>query len=186
VTVYAPQAPSDALPRLRGRCRVCWRSCALTRAGNAWRHGARRLGGTFVYEPAGILACPGAGLPPLGQPGPDPDPLPGQVVDRSPFTRAYPGATVYLLHLDPPFGHARHYTGFASDLHGRLAHHGTTTGANLLLHAAKAGGTWTLARTWNGDRHLERRLKAHGATRRCPICRPDLIERLLADQTGTP
>jgi hypothetical protein len=88
---------------------------------------------------------------------------------------------VYLLHLDEPFGHAKHYTGWASDLYGRLAHHGTTSGANLLLHVAKAGIGWQLARTWDGDRYLERRLKrAGGATRRCPICRPDLAVRLAA------
>jgi hypothetical protein len=185
VTVYAPQRPLDAPPRPRGRCRVCWRSCALTRRGNAWHHGARHPWGTFLYRPEGILACPGAGHPPLGEPGPDLEPLPGQAVDRSDLTRPHPGGTVYLLHLDPPFGHAKHYTGWASDLYGRLAHHGTTTGANLLLHAAKAGGSWTLARTWPGDRYLERRLKrSGGAARRCPICRPDLAVRLAAASSG--
>jgi hypothetical protein len=179
VTVYAPLRPLDAPRAPRGRCRVCWRSCALTRRGNAWYHGARnpwqRLGGR----------CPGAGLPPLGQPGPEPALLPGQARERDVLARPHPGGTVYLLHLDPPFGHARHYTGWASDLYGRLAHHGTTSGANLLLHAAKAGGTWTLARTWAGDRYLERRLKrAGGASRRCPICRPDLAERLVAASSG--
>jgi predicted GIY-YIG superfamily endonuclease len=92
---------------------------------------------------------------------------------------------VYLLHLDAPFGHARHYTGFANDLYGRLAHHGTSTGANLLLHVAKAGIGWQLARTWRGDRYLERRLKrAGGASRRCPVCRPDLADRLAAASSG--
>jgi hypothetical protein len=174
VTLYAPQRPLDASGRPRGRCRVCRRSCALTGRGRAWHHAARTYGGI-------LGRCPGAGHPPVGQPGPDLDPLPGQLVDRATLIRPHPGGTVYLLHLDAPFGHARHYTGWASDLYGRLAHHGTTTGANLLLHVAKAGIGWQLARTWNGDRHLERRLKrAGGATRRCPLCRPDLAERLLA------
>jgi hypothetical protein len=175
VTLYAPQRPLDAHPRPRGRCRVCRRSCALTRRGLVGWHEPRLP----HPSPGSVRRCPGAGHPPAGRPGPDLDPLPGQLVDRSALTRAYPGGTVYLLHLDEPFAHARHYTGWASDLYGRLAHHGTTSGANLLLHVAKAGGTWTLARTWPGDRRLERRLKAHGGTRRCPVCRPDLAEQLL-------
>jgi hypothetical protein len=179
VTVYAPLRPLDASRAPRGRCRVCWRSCALTRRGNAWHHGARGPGH------GGFLRCPGAGLPPLGRPGPEPALLPGQTREGGLLARPHPGGTVYLLHLDPPFGHARHYTGWASDLHGRLAHHGTSQGANMLWHAAKAGGTWTLARTWPGDRYLERRLKrAGGASRRCPVCRPDLAGRLVAASSG--
>ena len=30
---------------------------------------------------------------------------------------------VYTLHLDPPLGHARHYTGFGKDREARLADH---------------------------------------------------------------
>jgi predicted GIY-YIG superfamily endonuclease len=176
VTLYAPQRPLDASGRPRGRCRTCRRSCALTRRGNAWQHGARTYGST-------LGRCPGAGLPPAGVPGPEVAPLPGQLVvgDRELLAPARPGGTVYLLHLDEPFGHARHYTGWASDLHGRLAHHAAGTGANLLRHVAKAGIGWQLARTWQGDRYLERRIKRRGgATRRCPICRPDLADRLIA------
>lgn len=180
MTLSAPQRPLDAPHAPRGRCRVCWRSCALTRRGLTWWHRAT------VRLPDGRRPrCLGSGLPPFGQPGPEFDLLPEVLRARTQtLTRPYPGGTVYLLHLDEPFGHAKHYTGWASDLYGRLAHHGTTSGANLLLHVAKAGGTWTLARTWNGDRYLERRLKAHGATRRCPICRPDLAEQLLAASCG--
>lgn len=79
--------------------------------------------------------------------------------------------TVYLLHFDEPFGHARHYLGWARNLDARLAHHKRGTGANLLRHVAAAGIHWRLARTWRGDRHLERRLKNRGgASRICPIC----------------
>jgi hypothetical protein len=176
VTLNGSKRPLDAPRRPRGRCRVCRRSCALTRRENVWHHLARCAAGPYDG-----LRCRGAGLPPLGHPGRTPDPSPRQIVvaDRELLAPAHPDGTVYLLHLDEPFGHAKHYTGWASDLHGRLAHHGGPSGANLLWHVAKAGGTWTLARTWAGDRNLERRLKAHGATRRCPICRPDLAEQLL-------
>ena len=80
--------------------------------------------------------------------------------------------TVYLLHFDRPFGHARHYLGWASNLEGRLWHHEHGDGANLLKHVKRAGITWTLARTWEGDRHLERRLKNRGGhSRLCPLCK---------------
>jgi hypothetical protein len=179
VTLYAPQCPLDAPARPRGRCRVCRRSYALTRAGNVWTHAARPM----------RLRCNGSADRPLGQPSSrvQAGPHPGQVVvaDRELLAPARLGGTVYLLHLDAPFGHAKHYTGWASDLYGRLGHHGTSTGANLLWHVAKAGIGWQLARTWPGDRHLERRLKrGGGAARRCPICRPDLAERLAAASNG--
>jgi hypothetical protein len=83
--------------------------------------------------------------------------------------------TVYLLHLSQPYGHARHYTGYAGNgargLARRLAEHGTARGARLLAVAAGAGITWELARTWPGGRARERQLKRQGgAARRCPLC----------------
>lgn len=79
---------------------------------------------------------------------------------------------VYLLHLDRPFGHAKHYVGFAADLDARLAHHAAGTGANLLRHVRAAGIGWTLARTWErSSRAFERTQHNGGHARRCPICR---------------
>ena len=81
---------------------------------------------------------------------------------------------VYLLHFDKPFGHARHYLGWAINLDGRLHHHEKGTGANLLKHAKAAGVSWSLVRTWPGDRYLERRLKNQGGhSRKCPACRAE-------------
>lgn len=96
------------------------------------------------------------------------------------LTAEHPGGTVYLLHFAEPFGHARHYLGWASygNLHARLAHHRAGTGANLMRHVGLAGIGWELARTWPGDRHLERSMKVRGATRRCPVCRPELGPRI--------
>lgn len=83
--------------------------------------------------------------------------------------------TVYLLHLDPPYRHARHYTGWAKDLDARLAEHARGAGARLLAVQLDAGGTFRLARTWAADRNRERSLKRQGgAARHCPICRPKL------------
>lgn len=79
--------------------------------------------------------------------------------------------TVYLLHLDPPYKHARHYTGFASDLDERLKDHRAGRGARLLQVVKEAGGTFRLVRTWPGTRTLERAIKdMRAAPRLCPEC----------------
>lgn len=80
--------------------------------------------------------------------------------------------TVYLIHFDRPFGHARHYCGWALDLESRLARHRAGTGARLIEVIQDAGITWQVARTWEGvDRNFERALKRQGgASRRCPLC----------------
>jgi predicted GIY-YIG superfamily endonuclease len=89
--------------------------------------------------------------------------------------------TIYLLHFDEPFGHAKHYLGWARNLDARLAHHEAGTGANLLKHVKAAGISWQLARTWCGDRHRERSLKNQGgSTRHCPICKKEFYDRVLA------
>jgi predicted GIY-YIG superfamily endonuclease len=80
--------------------------------------------------------------------------------------------TVYLLHFDQPYRHARHYTGWTLDLHARLADHAAGRGACLLEVIRNAGIGFTLARTWTGTRSRERALKRQGgASRRCPLCR---------------
>jgi len=79
--------------------------------------------------------------------------------------------TVYLLHFDRPYQHARHYLGWTTDLDSRLAEHLAGRGARLLQVVHHAGIGWTLARTWTGPRGRERQLKRQGgASRRCPCC----------------
>lgn len=79
--------------------------------------------------------------------------------------------TVYLLHFDKPFKHARHYIGFTTNLESRLEHHKHGTGARLLAVVGTAGIGWTVARTWTGTRGLERKIKGYGARSRfCPTC----------------
>jgi predicted GIY-YIG superfamily endonuclease len=78
---------------------------------------------------------------------------------------------VYLLHFDQRYRHARHYTGWTTDLDARLAAHIVGDGARLIEVIEQAGIGWTLARTWVGTRHRERALKRQGgASRRCPLC----------------
>jgi predicted GIY-YIG superfamily endonuclease len=87
--------------------------------------------------------------------------------------------TVYLIHFDRPIGdlnnprgQARHYLGYTDDLNARLEAHRQGNGARLMEVVTEAGISWTLARTWQGDRTLERKLKdRHNAPKLCPICR---------------
>ena len=80
---------------------------------------------------------------------------------------------VYTLHLWPPLGHAGHYTGTTPErrLVQRLTDHALGRGARLTQVQVERGGTWVLAQTQPGDRTTERRLKQHGATRRCEVCK---------------
>ena len=94
--------------------------------------------------------------------------------------------TVYLLHFDRPYKHARHYTGWtgsSGSLTPRLARHARGDGARLLAVAYAAGVRWELARTWPGPRARERQLKRQGgASRHCPMCgvRPRTVAVVVA------
>ena len=84
-------------------------------------------------------------------------------------------ATVYLLHFDEPYKHARHYLGYAEDLEARLAQHRAGQAARLTQVIKEAGITFTLVRTWEGGRDLERQLKRwHDSPALCPLCNPTL------------
>jgi hypothetical protein len=81
---------------------------------------------------------------------------------------------IYTLHFRRRYHHAGHYTGWTESpesLKVRLATHARGAGAKLLAAVRLAGITWELAVTQPGTRSDERRLKQHGAARRCPICR---------------
>ncbi len=85
---------------------------------------------------------------------------------------------VYLLHLDSPLAHARHYVGYSTNGHTlkrRLAHHERGTANCSFTNALhKAGIGFKLARTFKGvDRSYERALKnTHKVKSVCLICNP--------------
>lgn len=94
--------------------------------------------------------------------------------------------TVYLICLDTPFGHARHYIGWSRWLRRRLAHHVNGTGCWFLKKVGEAGITWTVVRTWKGaTRTFERSLKGRGATRYCPRCTGPAAMRRKAEYPST-
>lgn len=79
---------------------------------------------------------------------------------------------VYLLHIEPAYKQARHYTGYADDIDRRLNQHRSGTGARLTQVVVEAGHELQLAKVWPGATRLdERRLKNRkNAPRLCPIC----------------
>jgi predicted GIY-YIG superfamily endonuclease len=90
-----------------------------------------------------------------------------------PSTAADDDGTVYLIHFDRPYNHARHYTGWTRDLPARLAQHQAGRGARLMEVITDAGISWHVARTWPGDRTRERAIKdRHQAPKLCPDCTP--------------
>jgi predicted GIY-YIG superfamily endonuclease len=84
---------------------------------------------------------------------------------------------VYLLHIDPPLGHARHYTGFTKDdtPDRRLARHRVGHGSKMLAAAVKGGRTLSLVHYWpGGTLKFEAYLKRRGDTKSwCPACAID-------------
>jgi len=82
------------------------------------------------------------------------------------------GWTVYLLHFERPYKHARHYLGVTNNLEQRLRQHRNGKGARLMEVIKNAGISWTLATTWEGGKELEHRFKRwNNGCRLCPICK---------------
>ena len=88
--------------------------------------------------------------------------------------------TVYLIHFETPISAhhtAQHYLGSTHDLQTRLDHHANgTSGARLPQVAHDLGIDFVLARTWKGDRKLERALKNRKqGPKLCPLCNPNAL-----------
>ena len=81
---------------------------------------------------------------------------------------------VYLIHFHTPYGHARHYLGWSSDIPARIAEHIAGEGARLTQVVTEAGIGMVAVRFWPfGSRKLERQLKGHHSPKLCPVCNPD-------------
>lgn len=82
-----------------------------------------------------------------------------------------PDGVVYLTHLWPAFGHARHYRGYSEYPKARLGYHAKGQGAKLLQHAVAAGCEIIVVSIVPGTRRDERRAKQRkNAPRECPVC----------------
>jgi predicted GIY-YIG superfamily endonuclease len=80
--------------------------------------------------------------------------------------------TVYLIHFDQPFKHARHYIGWTMDITKRVWAHENGRGSRLLKIVAAAGIAFQVVRTWEGDRKFERKIKRRkDSPKMCPVCR---------------
>lgn len=86
--------------------------------------------------------------------------------------------TVYILHLDAPLHHAKHYVGFVVNGHTlkhRIAHHANgTAGCRFTQVLHDLGIGFQLARVFKCpkfDRSFERKLKkTKNVNYYCPIC----------------
>lgn len=79
--------------------------------------------------------------------------------------------TIYLVHFERPYQHARHYVGWSSQMERRHKDHANGNGSKLLAAVRAAGIPWVIARTWQGTRTEERRIhSARANCRKCPIC----------------
>lgn len=83
--------------------------------------------------------------------------------------------TIYLVHFERPFQHARHYLGWTgTSLAARFRRHRSLApkrrGSALLRAVFAAGIAFKVVRTWPGSRDRERALKSSGHARRCPVC----------------
>jgi hypothetical protein len=90
----------------------------------------------------------------------------------------YQRGDVYILHLDPPYKHAAHYSGFGPEktggAAGRVADQaaGGPAAARLMQVQREAGGTFRIGRVWHGvTREREVRVKESSAAKYCLICR---------------
>lgn len=92
--------------------------------------------------------------------------------------------TVYLLHFNQPFKHARHYVGFTDNLDRRLNEHKQGKSARLMEVIKQAGIGFECVRTWNEDRKFERHIKTsyHDVPMLCPLCNPDGWQKRLAEK----
>lgn len=79
---------------------------------------------------------------------------------------------VYVLHIEPAYKHAVHYTGFSWNIEKRVLEHLSGNGSNLCKAAIRAGCHLILVHVEQGaDRARERSIKNQGAGRAvCPLC----------------
>lgn len=96
-------------------------------------------------------------------------------------------ASVYLIHLEKPFKHAKHYIGYTAleSVEDRVKRHKNNSGSHFLSVCNYECIDYKVVRTWNrmtikDAKELERRIKKHSSTPLCPICNPDGYARRIS------
>ena len=81
---------------------------------------------------------------------------------------------VYVIHLEQPLGHARHYIGYADNIARRVQEHLDCRGGRLLCAAVRKDIPFEVVRIYPGEgRSFEKRLKlSKVGGRYCPVCIP--------------
>ena len=76
----------------------------------------------------------------------------------------YVPGTIYLLHFDRPYRHARYYLGWASDLNSRLASTPTAPapGCSRSPRQSASGGSWPAPGQATGTANASSRTRAAG------------------------
>ncbi len=93
----------------------------------------------------------------------------------------------YLVCLDQPYFHARHYVGYSDNIAQRLRTHRKGQGSPLLAAALAAGIDWRLVRVWpNADRSFERKLHHRHGSRLCPEFRCRSVQQARRQQLRLP
>ena len=94
--------------------------------------------------------------------------------------------TVYLIHIDPPYRHFRHYAGGTSRApETRFLEHLGERGARLCKLAIAEGSKLTLVRTWpNQTWDFEKRLKKRNLKELCPLCSVKAQEQVAKEEAG--
>ena len=79
--------------------------------------------------------------------------------------------TIYLVHFERPYHHARHYVGWTQNEEVRIDTHRNGQGSPLLAAVQAVGIAYTVARRWRVTRKHERFIKDQKRTPLyCPIC----------------
>ena len=87
---------------------------------------------------------------------------------------------IYLIHFEKEYKGCLHYLGFCENgnLKARLKRHKEGRGSKLLRAVNKAGIDYSIVRTWDGNRNMERKLKRQkNAKRFYPACNlPQIVK----------
>ncbi|MBD3387428.1 MAG: hypothetical protein GF414_00605 [Candidatus Altiarchaeales archaeon] len=95
------------------------------------------------------------------------------------------GGYVYVIHLNRPFRHAKHYIGYTTDIVRRMTHHslGHRDSSHFMKAVCRAGIRWsvTMVQSFEDAKEavcFEKKLKRDKrSSLHCPLCKTAELER---------